>query len=194
MDQLHITVEPEMVPRFLSLFQKGVLIRGKTGSSVFSFLANECGISRDYIEERIQTLFLDGKVVDDLHTSKIKDGSVLTLSAAMPGLLGATLRKGGYYAVFRSHISTNVKNGRPRTGETSVKLKLFNLILKELGPQLLKKGFDIQKQDLHEFMGGLTQTGLSRIKSVTLNGLDLDISRFSPRDLDSERVWLTLDW
>ena len=194
MDQLHMMVEPEMVPRFLSFFQKGVLIRGKMGSSVFSFLSNECGISRDYIEERIQTLFLNGKVIDDLHTSKIEDGSILSLSAAMPGLLGATLRKGGYYAIFRSHISTHEKGARVQAGEATIKLKLFNLILKELGPRLLRNGAEVQKQDLHKLIEDLTETGLSGIKTVTLNGLDLDIVRLSPREWDPERVWLKLEW
>jgi len=187
-------VEPEMVPRFFSLFQKGVFIRGKMGNSVFSFLSNECGISRDYIEERIQTLFLDGKVIDDLHASKIEDGSVLSLSAAMPGLLGATLRKGGYYAIFRSHISTYEKGARIQAGEAIIKLKLFNLILKELGSGLLREGTEVQKKDLHRLIEALTETGLSGIKTVTLNGLDLDICRLSPREWDSERVWLKLEW
>ena len=191
---MHMTVEPEMVPRFFSLFQKGVLIRGKIGSSVFSFLSNECGISRDYIEERIQTLFLDGKVVDDLHSSKIEDGSILTLSAAMPGLLGATLRKGGYYAIFRSHISRNEKSARPQAGEATIKLKLFNLILKELGPGILKEGTGVQKQDLHRLIEGFTETDLSGIRRVSLNGLDLDIARLSPREWESGRVWLKLEW
>ena len=194
MDKLHMTVEPEIAPRFFSLFQKGVFIRGKIGSSVFSFLTNECGISRDYIEERIQTLFLDGKVVDDLHASKIMDGSVLTLSAAMPGLLGATLRKGGYYAVFRRHISADEKGGTPLAGEATVRLKLFNLVLKELGPGLLREGTEVQKQDLLKLIEGIIKAGLSGIKRITLNGLDLDILRSSPPNWDSERVWFKLEW
>ena len=194
MDQLHMTVEPETVPRFFSLFQKGVFMRGKTGSSVFSFLSNECGISRDYIEERIQILFLDGKVVDDLHTARIMDGSVLTLSAAMPGLLGATLRKGGYYAVLRSHISTDQRGDRLQEGEASIKLKLFNLVLKELGPGLLREGTEVQKQDLHRLVEGFTETDLSGIKKVTVNGLDLDIARLSYQKSGSEMVWLKLEW
>lgn len=194
MDQLNVTVEPKIVPRFLSLFQKGVLIRGKMGSSVFSFLFDECGISRDYIEERIQTLFLNGKVIDDLHTSRIEDGSVLSLSAAMPGLLGATLRKGGYFAIFRSHISTHEKGGRLQAGKATIKLKLFNLILKELGPGLLRQGTEVQKQDLHKLIKGLTETSMSGIRTVTLNGLDLDIAGLSPREWDSDRFYLKLEW
>ena len=188
-----MTVEPEMVPRFLSFFQKGVFMRGKAGSSVFSFLSNECGISPDYIEERIQTLFLNGRVIDDLHTSRIADGSILTLSAAMPGLLGATLRKGGYYAVFRSHISTHEKGGRAQAGEATVKLKLFNLILKELGPGFLRQGTEVQKEDLHELIKGFTETDQSGIKTVTLNGSNLDIALLSLWERDTERILLKLE-
>ena len=133
-------------------------------------------------------------MIDDLHTSKIEDGSVLSLSAAMPGLLGATLRKGGYYSVFRSHISTHEKGVKLQTGEATIQLKLFNLVLKELGPGLLREGIGIPKNDLRKLIKGFIETGLSGIKRITLNGLDLDIALLSSQDWDSERVWLQLEW
>ena len=55
--------------------------------------------------EKIQSIMLDGKPVDDIGSAMIHDGSVLALSAAMPGLVGATLRRGGAYASFRSAIT-----------------------------------------------------------------------------------------
>ena len=63
------------------------------------------GLSPEYVDKRIQTLFLNGKAIDNPDTALLKEDSTLALSAAMPGLLGATLRKGSYYARMRNEIS-----------------------------------------------------------------------------------------
>ena len=50
-------------------------------------------------------------------TTVIKKGATLALSAAMPGLVGATFRKSGYYSTLRKAISheqqVNVSHERP---------------------------------------------------------------------------------
>ena len=63
-----------------------------------------------------------------------------------------------------------------------------------IAPGLLREGIGAQKKDLHNLVEGITKAGLSDVKRVTLNGLDLDIARLSPREWDSERVWLELEW
>jgi len=45
------------------------------------------GLDEDYVTQRISTIFLDGKPVDDIDTLLVRDGAVLSLSAAMPGLV-----------------------------------------------------------------------------------------------------------
>jgi len=77
------------------ILQQGFLLKAQVGCSMKRFLIEGIGLSPEYIAERIQTIFLDGSPVDDLDSAIIKDGSHLALSAAMPGLVGAAMRRGG---------------------------------------------------------------------------------------------------
>ena len=106
------------------------------------------GIAEDYLENRVQTLFLNGKPVDDVDAMKVSDGSTLALSAAMPGLAGATLRKGGKYAAFRQQISLGSDSPVPVLRKGRMILKLFNQVTEEQGPAVLTKGIGISGGDL----------------------------------------------
>jgi hypothetical protein len=127
-------------------------VRAGTGVSVRTFLCEELGLSPGYLETRIQTVFLDGKAVDDLDSALVKDGSILALSAAMPGLLGATLRRGSYYAAMRGEISYHGGDGTLQRGEGTVYVKLFNLLVGEVGSVLLSKGIRIPGTEIGEFL------------------------------------------
>ena len=89
-------------------------------------------------------------MVDDLESAELRPGSTLTLSAAMPGLVGATLRKGGFYSAMRSEISWKAggdaserHDGPPST----IRLKLFNTVLREIGPTVLRRGVLVDRRD-----------------------------------------------
>jgi hypothetical protein len=130
---------PAAVTAFL---QEGVRVRAGSGESVHAFLTARLGVPAEYVAGRISTVFLDGQVVDDLHAAMLSDGSLLALSAAMPGLVGATLRRGGHYSAMRAEIT---RPARPPTlahaGETAlVRVRLFNLLIEEIGPLLLEHG------------------------------------------------------
>ena len=58
----------------------------------------------------------------------------------MPGLVGATLRRGSYYAAMRSEISAAETEGAVEMKEGTVTLKLFNLLIGQLGPLFLASG------------------------------------------------------
>ncbi|MCX5908268.1 MAG: hypothetical protein NTY64_14075, partial [Deltaproteobacteria bacterium] len=92
---LQLTLPGDQAVRFFPLFQQGIRLKVRVGCSLKQLLGEQLGLAPDYLEERVQTLFLDGKVVDDLENAFIRDGSVIALSAALPGLAGATLRRGG---------------------------------------------------------------------------------------------------
>ncbi|MDA8083579.1 MAG: hypothetical protein M0024_07985 [Nitrospiraceae bacterium] len=137
--RLELTVDQRLIPRFLLLFQQGVMLRARVGCSLQVFLREEVGAGLDTLE-KIQSIFLDGSPVDDLSEARVRDGSVLALSAAMPGLVGATLRRGGAYSSFRSSITYHETAAQCVSGEGLVQVKLFNLLIDVLGPGLLKKG------------------------------------------------------
>ena len=145
--RLELTIDNNLIPRFLLLFQQGVMLRARVGCSLQVFLREEVGADPDTLE-KIQSIFLDGSPVDDLSEARVRDGSVLALSAAMPGLVGATLRRGGAYSSFRSTITYHENDARCVSGEGLVQIKLFNLLMEELGPGLLKKGVLVKSSSL----------------------------------------------
>jgi len=148
---INLTIDDERVQLFFSLLGKGFQIRAQMGCSIRDFLCQQLGLSPEYIEERIQTVFLNGKAVDDLDAASINPDAVLALSGAMPGLAGATLRRGGALSKMRGEIS-HVNENACRPGEEGkVTLKLFNLALKDLGPMFLHNGIWIDGKDLHHF-------------------------------------------
>jgi hypothetical protein len=138
MQHICLGVKARLIPRFLKLIEYGFKLKIKTGLTIRELLCGQLGVSADYLDHRIQTIFLDGKAVDDVDSAWIHEGCRIALSAAMPGLVGATFRKGGRYAPFRSSISYAKTKAPNAKGEGQITLKLFNLVAKELGPVTLK--------------------------------------------------------
>jgi len=135
---------------FSPLLQRGVFCPLAADCSVQDFLTGQLGIDPAYVRDRIATVFVDGSVVDDLETATLRPGSTLTLSAAMPGLVGATLRKGGFYSAMRSEISWKAGDDtRPRLDAPpdTIRLKLFNTVLREIGPTLLRHGVLVDRRE-----------------------------------------------
>lgn len=149
--RLAFVVEEPLLARFFLLLQQGVKIRRRVGCSVDVFLRQELGAAPETIE-KIQSIMLDGKPVDDIGSALIHEGSVLALSAAMPGLVGATLRRGGAYSSFRSGITYHETETTCTPGEGWVTVKLFNLLMAELGPGLLQTGVLVRSSDLAGFL------------------------------------------
>jgi hypothetical protein len=166
-------VDGPLVARFFLLLQQGVRIRRRVGLSVYVFLRQEIGATPETIE-KIQSIMLDGKPVDDIGSSLLRDGSTLALSAAMPGLVGATLRRGGAYSSFRSAITYHETGTADAPGEGWVNVKIFNLLMAELGSGLLRAGVLIRYSDL---LGFLTERAeeFRHGCSATLDGKPIDI-------------------
>ncbi len=140
---------------FFPLFQQGVIIKTPLGGNVKDLLSLHLEIAPEYVRDRIQTIFLDGKAVDDLEKTAVRDGSTLALSAAMPGLLGATLRKGGFFSSLRQAITFSESAETIPQQEGRIILKLFNVLVPELGPHFLAKGIWLEGKDLNRFLEGL---------------------------------------
>ena len=149
--QVLLRARPALGPVFHDLFQGGVRVKARIGATIHSFLCDVLGLDPQYVEDRIQTVFLNGKAVDDPRSAVIPDHAAIALSAAMPGLLGATLRKGSFYAAMRSEIShVGQSNVSPHEGK--VLLKLFNLLPAEIGSFLLDRGVWLKGDTLKKFL------------------------------------------
>ena len=171
---LSLTLNPDLLYLFSPLLQQGVIIKTEVGCSIKDLLFRDLGIAPEYMESRIQTVFLDGKAVDDLDSAVIHEGSTLALSGALPGLVGATLRRGGTYASLRQAITLSKEKEAIPQKEGRVVVKLFNLLVPELGPHLLARGVWISGEALDKFLkenGVGFRTGCQTIQA---DGQDLD--------------------
>lgn len=153
--RISLTVTPDVSERFCLLTGGGFRIRARLGGSVRELLCLQWGVDSAYLDDRIQTIFLNGQVVDDPDAALIIPDSILALSAAMPGVAGAMLRKKSPYSPMRSRLSY----ARPNIGpdgnvEGDVVVKFFNLLQRELGPQFLRQGIRIPGRALHRLLEG----------------------------------------
>lgn len=153
--RLNLKLEQHQLKAFFPLLQQGVTVPATVGCSLKSLLCDQLAIPADYVTDRITTVFLDNRPVDDLDHTLVQNGSRVTLSAAMPGLVGATMRRGGFYAALRqgiSHATDRVEG----TGERGVvRIKLFNLLLNELGPLILARAIIMKQGELNDLLPNL---------------------------------------
>jgi hypothetical protein len=104
--------------------------------------------------------------VDDIDTALIRDGATLALAPAMPGLMGAMLRRGGYYAPMRSGITHRGDAAPQRIGQGRIVMKLFGMALRELGPMLLERGIGVDAGDLVQIVRELPGDCLGGVVSL----------------------------
>lgn len=137
---------------FLPLLQEGLWVRCGLEGSLKEVLCGPLCIDSEYLANRISTLFLNGQPVDDLDAARVRPGDVIALSAAMPGLVGAVMRRGGYFSGLRNSITCRPASFRNTSGDGFVRIKLFNKIMLELGPAFLDRGFYLPGTRLRELL------------------------------------------
>jgi len=174
---LLLTFNPGRIFIFFQLLENGFIIKGKVGCSVKEFLCNRMFIEQEYLDKRIQTIFLNGKPVDDVNSAIVKDGSTISLSAAMPGLAGAMMRRGGALASMRSGISYVPAETGSDSYEGKVTIKFFNLISRELGPEFLNRGVIIEGRTLSEFIGANRKIIEAGLFSAEADGVKIETEK-----------------
>lgn len=183
---LRMSLPLEQLPVFFPLLQQGVWVQAQTGCSIMSLLSNQFGVAQDYVVERITTLFLNGKAVDNPETSSVSDGATIALSSAMPGLVGATMRRGGHLAAMRGAI-TYQEQQHQESGTGKIKIKLFNMVMAELGAAFLSHGVLLAPKDLSGFLQEQADSFWQSIGPATLCGRSVETS-----DLKTQGVWTGL--
>jgi hypothetical protein len=153
---------------FLPLLQSGVRVACRTGVTLEELLVQQWGIEADYAARRITTLFVNSRAVDNLATTVVKGGAVVALSGAMPGLVGATMRAGGFYAAMRGAMTYRDDAAQAGSDNDWVRLKLFNLLLAELGPGFLSRGIIVTAAELAALLtsGEFSANDFSTLPSV----------------------------
>ena len=165
--QVRIDIAGQERQMFHPLLREGVEVSVGLGRTVYQVLEEDLHVPEEIIEQDIQSLFLDNHPVDNLQTPIHSSGSVLTLSAAMPGLVGACMRRGGVYAGLREGISwTDEKKGQNSPKEGCIRIKLFNFMAPRIGPILLSHGVQVGGERLAQVLKGLSAVEQERISSV----------------------------
>jgi hypothetical protein len=186
------TVEQKQISIFFELLATGIIIRTQTGCSIRELLSDRLGIDTVYIDQRIQTIFLNGRAIDDIDQTIIEDGSVLALSGAMPGLAGAVFRKGGMLSSMRS-VAAVGHNGRlKQLTDGDVVLKMFNQIATDIGPVFLKKGILINGQNFRRFLNQRIQDILTICAAIDINGKKIPIRDALSVDFNTAEVLLSI--
>ena len=162
------------------------------GRSIRELLCGQLGIAEEYLDERIQTIFLNSKAVDDIDSTIVEDGSTLALSGPMPGLVGATFRRGGFFSGMRSNISydNTLSNTQQSTGK--IYLKLFNVVVKELGPAFLQRGVLLKGKQLQDFISENFDFLKQGFASLELDGQNIEPGQLLKAELTNKYVFLKL--
>lgn len=190
---LCLTVEKDRVSAFLPLLSQGFTVKTKVGLSIRELLCSQLGLSTDYLEHRLQTIFLNGKAVDNVRTSVVRQDSTLALSAAMPGLAGATMRRGGVYASMRHQIAHKEKKKKESVKKGTIVLKLFNLVAEDIGPMFLMQGIWIRGENLQDFFRKAPDYFWAGCRAVEIDSMHSKVDKLVHIDWRDQQVFLKLE-
>jgi hypothetical protein len=188
--RLHFQKDP--IAGFFPLLQKGFYVIVNT-SNLLDILCQISGLDADQVQGRIQTLFLNGKPVDDMASTNVHDGDCLALSAAMPGLVGATMRSGGVLAGFRHSISHRVTGRQSAKNGGVLLIKLFNLLIKEMGPRFLQQGILIRADELQALLRSSTQIQWNDCSEAELDSRRIEIDTLAAMDWKPDKGLIRLE-
>ncbi len=182
-----------VLPGLQGLLAKGFLVQTRMGGTLSDLLCGQLGIDSDYLKHRVQTLFLNSSPVDDTEKTIVTDGDVVALSAAMPGLVGATMRKGGFYARLRNGISHQIRDAEKIEEHTGiVTIRLFNVVAKELGPVFMGKGVMVDDRALQSFLKIAASVLTSPVYTLIVDGEEIAMPVLLEKDWHMRMIRLTI--
>ena len=165
--ELSCRIPTESLARLATVLQSGFYREAQNGVSFQKFLLSLPGFTEEYIADDIGTVFLNGDAIDDLEIPLSGETATIALSAAMPGLCGTILRKGSPHAALRKKHVTQYSGNPDAT--ISLKIKLFNSVALERGPELFRQGVCLKAADLSDFLA-LRPSLVAAIKDPVLAG------------------------
>jgi len=162
------------------------------GCTIKDLLCRQLRIAETYVMERIQTLFLNGKAVDDIHHAIVSDGSTLALSAAMPGLAGAVFRSKSRYSAMRESISYSGPEKESFEGVGVIELKLFNLVANEIGDIFLDRGILTGGRDICNIFENHAVLLENPDNIIMVDGNQTNGPGLLSSGIDTQDVWLKI--
>ena len=188
--KIEITVPTKRIALFFQLLAGGIRKGVETHRSLRDVLCRQLGMDADYLKNHIQTIFLNGRAVDDPDREIAVDGSEIALSAAMPGLVGAVFRKGGMLSGFRAEISSQSPDAGAAGNKGIIILKLFNRVAADLGAGFLKNGIVLETIQWKRFLERHAEIIALMAQKVTMDGKPWDILKYADGLPDSGDIRL----
>ncbi len=190
---LLLTTTPGSPGAFSSLLQGGFFFHTRRGITLNEMLCSLPGFDQDYINGRIQTIFIDGLPADHLNQTLIGTSAVIAISAAMPGLAGAIFRKNGVHASLRTSQESMQTISRNNDTDTPllIQLKLFNIIAEEKSEQILRTGCTLSGSSLGKFFNYRLPL-LTHIENCMFNGKKTSMEQLRPLLQTTEFIHLSL--
>ena len=177
---LRLNMDADRFRSFFQILLSGFRVKVQNGWSIAQVLTEIYGLTLDYIEERIKCVFLNGAPADDVESNTVEDGSTLSLCDAVPGLAGSIMRRDtSHLRSMRSLSAHELEAKGIAVGEGFIHVKLFNLMVRELGPNFLDKGLWISGEELDEFLKNVPRDFWSGCRSATLDGQRVDKDKVS---------------
>lgn len=189
--RLDIRIPVGRILPYTTLLQTGILVESKPQPTIGEFLGALPGFTRRYMNERIETIFLNGLPVDDLETIIVGAAPILAISAAMPGLAGAIFRKNGFHAPLRTTVSNDSSNEAQNSEQVMILLKFFNMIVSERGEAILHDGCLMKCNSVLRFMNYRPQL-FSDALSMNCDDKTMDFVEVKNTLHKSERVFLKI--
>lgn len=162
--RLTVTARPEALLALTPILREGVGIGLRPGLSLRQTMVQDLGFCPECVEERVQTVFLDGSPVDDIDADSAVAGCTLALAGSLPGVAGIAMRRGSPVGVFREGIAHDITHNithAPPHDEASrsatvellpVTLKLFNSVALECMAAVLEQGVSMRAGRLAELL------------------------------------------
>lgn len=153
---LIVTARPEALLGLTPLLREGVAVSLRPGLSLRQTMIQDLGFCPECVEERVQTVFLDGSPVDDIDADSASPGCTLALAGALPGVAGIAMRRGSPVGVFRKGITHDTGHAEAAQSAPSeplaVTLKLFNSVALECLTSVLEQGVELRAGRLAELL------------------------------------------
>jgi len=150
--------------RWRPLLWGGFRVEVEVGVSIEDLLVDELGVDREFVENKVRTVFLDGCPVDDISSVIIEEGGRLALGGSMPGMVGIAMQRHSPAGFVRSEITHPKAQNRQEHKRGLITVRLFNEMAEVLGPLFLRRGIEIEA----ETFKGLCADA-SGVLSVTMN-------------------------
>lgn len=175
---LNLTMTPKTAPEWNTVLRGGFLVHVPGPVRLSDLLRKQLGLEYEYVQERVATIFVNGKPVDDADAAYVGKDCIVALAGFMPGIAGITMRRNSPVAAMRCQITYGEYVEMPdEPGYVTV--RLFSTVALEAGPDVLARGIFLRRADLADFLSSRDGLFLSGVISAEFNGAPVDPARLA---------------